>query len=86
MAAAMTADLPSLGDTADHLRITRREMQIVESLIFGASARDIASDLGVSFHTIRTHIRNIYTKLGVASRVELLRRVSAIESIAPRAP
>lgn len=42
-------------------------------LVLGFTAREIAGDLGLSFHTVRTHIRNIYEKLGVANRVELVR-------------
>lgn len=53
--------------------LSTRERQIVESLADGATAKEIARDLVLSFHTIRTHIRNIYNKLGVCNRVELMR-------------
>jgi DNA-binding NarL/FixJ family response regulator len=53
--------------------LTDRESEIVESLIVGATAREVARELRLSFHTVRTHIRNIYQKLGVANRIELLR-------------
>ena len=33
------------------------------------SQREIASELQLSFNTIKTHTRNIYRKLGVATRV-----------------
>jgi DNA-binding CsgD family transcriptional regulator len=49
-----------------------REEQIISSLIVGATAREIAAELALSFHTVRTHIRKIYAKIGVCSRVELV--------------
>ncbi|TMQ03619.1 MAG: helix-turn-helix transcriptional regulator [Deltaproteobacteria bacterium] len=53
--------------------LSARESQIADALMTGATAKEIARDLLVSFHTIRTHIRNIYNKLGVCNRVELMR-------------
>lgn len=52
--------------------LSNREQQVVDSLIVGATAREIASELGLSFHTVRTHIKNIYSKTGASCRVELL--------------
>jgi DNA-binding CsgD family transcriptional regulator len=49
-----------------------RELEIVDALVVGASSRDIAHDLHLSYHTVRTHIRNIYAKTGVVNRVELV--------------
>ena len=53
--------------------VTPRERQIIEALVRGATARELAEELRLSFHTVRTHVRNIYAKLGVANRIELLR-------------
>lgn len=53
-------------------RLSCREEQIISSLIVGATAREIAAELNVSFHTVRTHIRKIYAKIGICSRVELV--------------
>ena len=44
----------------------------MSSLIVGATAREIARELELSFHTVRTHIRKIYAKIGICSRVELV--------------
>jgi DNA-binding CsgD family transcriptional regulator len=52
--------------------VSAREQQIIASLIVGATAREIANELRISVHTVRTHIRNIYSKTGVANRVELV--------------
>jgi DNA-binding CsgD family transcriptional regulator len=57
----------------DVQQVTAREIEIIDSLVHGATAREIARQLDISFHTVRTHIRNIYLKVGVANRIELLR-------------
>ena len=56
-----------------HFSMSRRERQIIEFLVVGATAREVANELELSPHTVRTHIRNIYMKLGLANRIELLR-------------
>lgn len=69
---------------ANVLEVTCRESQVIESLVQGATARDIAEELGVSYHTVRTHIRNIYSKLRVVNRIELLRWRDANLAVASR--
>lgn len=51
---------------------SRREDEIIRQLAIGATGPEIALRLELSLHTVRTHIRNIYQKLGVTNRVELL--------------
>jgi DNA-binding NarL/FixJ family response regulator len=53
-------------------RLTPRERQILERMATGASAPEIARALGMSPHTLRTHVQNILTKLGVHSKMEAL--------------
>jgi DNA-binding CsgD family transcriptional regulator len=60
----------------DSIRLSSRERQIVASLANGATAKEIAKELLISFHTVRAHIRNIYMKIGVCNRVELMRWLS----------
>jgi DNA-binding NarL/FixJ family response regulator len=48
--------------------ITDAEKEILNRLVQGDPKKQIAHDLGVSFHTVDTHLRNIYTKLQVHSR------------------
>jgi DNA-binding NarL/FixJ family response regulator len=52
--------------------LTRREAEVLPLLAQGASNRQIALALGVGVETVRTHARNIYRKLGVSSRTELV--------------
>ena len=48
--------------------ITRAEKEILRLLVEGEPKKLIAHQLGVSFHTVDTHLRSIYTKLQVHSR------------------
>jgi DNA-binding NarL/FixJ family response regulator len=48
--------------------ITSRELEILTLLIQGLTNREITEQLAVSYHTIDSHIRSIYTKLQVTNR------------------
>lgn len=52
--------------------LTRREAEVLPLLQQGRSNAQIALALQVGVETVRTHARNIYRKLGVASRRDLL--------------
>lgn len=53
-------------------RITRREAQILQRMILGLPYHEIASALNITKNTLKRHIANIYIKLGVNNRVELI--------------
>ncbi|MCW3042618.1 MAG: hypothetical protein JWL57_776 [Actinobacteria bacterium] len=53
---------------AQHL--TRREREVLSLLVEGETSQSISHSLSLSPHTVRTHIQNILTKLGVHSRFE----------------
>ena len=52
--------------------LTPRQQEVVEALWDGASNQQIASRLGCSANTIARHLANIYLRLDVKSRFELL--------------
>ncbi|MEU2032952.1 helix-turn-helix transcriptional regulator [Nocardia amamiensis] len=52
--------------------LTRTEMTVLKQLPSGRTAQQIATDLGVSVNTVKTHLRGIYGKLGSNSRVDAL--------------
>ena len=57
----------------EHIKLlSRRENEVVDLLLEGMSNKQIALRLGVAGRTIEFHLNNIYTKLQVASRVELI--------------
>lgn len=52
--------------------ITTREEQILKHMVAGWDAKRIGSELGISVLTVRKHIANIYNKLHVQSRAEII--------------
>ena len=55
--------------------LTAREAEIAGLIAAGRTNREVAEQLVLSTRTIEAHLRNIYAKLGVRSRVELTRAV-----------
>jgi DNA-binding NarL/FixJ family response regulator len=51
-------------------RLTIREQEILELLAKGKSGNEIAEELHIAPLTVRTHIRNMMSKMGVHSRLE----------------
>ncbi|MCO5170575.1 MAG: LuxR C-terminal-related transcriptional regulator [Planctomycetes bacterium] len=62
--------------------ITPREREVLVLSLHGRTPREIAADLGISWHTVRTHLKRAYRALGVSSRAEALSAVS--DGMAPR--
>ena len=58
--------------------LTRREQEILEELSKGYRYKEIAEKLFVSIETVRTHIRNIYEKLQVNTRVDALKKTGLL--------
>ena len=57
-----------ISGTLEAYGLRSRERQILQLLLDGLTIRQIAGRLEVSFHTVDTHIRNIYSKLHVHNR------------------
>jgi len=55
-------------------RLTPREWEVLGLVAMGRSTRAMASELYLSERTVRTHLGDLYRKLGVSGRVALLRR------------
>ncbi len=58
--------------------LSRREQEILEQLRKGFRYKEIADQLFLSIDTVRTHIRHIYEKLQVNSRVDALKKTGFI--------
>ncbi len=55
-------------------RLSPTQRQIALRIIEGSGTSAIATELGISRETVRSHVRTIYRRLEIASRVELLER------------
>ena len=60
------------GPTEDASLLTSSEIEIVRMIAAGLSTKEIATKKHISFHTVMTHRKNIFRKLGVSSSPELL--------------
>lgn len=71
-------EIPStyLPDVGAILGLTPSEARIIQGLVDGRRADQLAQDLAISLETVRTHIRRIYSKTGVNSREQLIAKVS----------
>ena len=52
--------------------LTRREKQVIVFVVAGYTKKDIAQKLGVSTQTIKQDVANIFDKLAVSNRLQLL--------------
>ncbi|MFP2997869.1 helix-turn-helix transcriptional regulator [Spongiivirga sp. MCCC 1A20706] len=56
--------------------LSAREREIVELISLGFSNQQIADKLFISYHTVRTHRKNIFKKLGCSSVLDLVRLIN----------
>jgi len=65
----------------EELGISKREYRVLELLADGAANKDIARTLGISPNTVKTHIANLYAKIGAERRtqaVQMARRLGLL--------
>ncbi len=67
---SVTVPPESPEDKAPHT-LTRREEEVVALVARGLTNRDIAKELHLSEHTVATHLRRIFKKLGLRSRAQI---------------
>ncbi len=60
-------ELAAPGRSSDYA-LSDREREVLELMTQGLIKKEIADRLGLSFHTVNAHLRNIYTKLHVGTR------------------
>jgi DNA-binding NarL/FixJ family response regulator len=55
-------------------RMTERELDVLSRMAAGLSNREIASDLGIEYTTVRSHVQTVLEKLGARSRFDAVAR------------
>jgi PAS domain S-box-containing protein len=63
---------PAGETTAASRALSPREREVVRRVALGESGPEIAAELGISYETVRTHVRNAMDKLGTRSRAQLV--------------
>lgn len=59
----------------DSLSLTARELEVMSHVEVGRSDKEIAVRLGLSVQTVKRHLHNVYSKLGVANRTAAMHRL-----------
>jgi two-component system, NarL family, nitrate/nitrite response regulator NarL len=63
---------PGVVPGGNNFGLTKRELQVISALVEGQSNKDIAATFGVSEYTVKHHLTNVFDKLGVYNRLELV--------------
>jgi ATP/maltotriose-dependent transcriptional regulator MalT len=58
--------------------LTNREQEVLQLVAAGFSRREIAARLVISGNTVKTHLRNLYSKLGVNSQMQAVGKARAL--------
>lgn len=66
--------LEATGNPADTLAFSKREREVLDSVVAGRSNKEVAMTLGIVPGTVALHLTNIYRKLGAKSRSQAIRR------------
>lgn len=74
----LTREIRGHQECSNHLSysvLSSREQEVARYLASGYSTNAAAKELHISVHTVRSHKRRIYEKLGVHSQAELIARL-----------
>ncbi len=75
--------VPPVARTCDWTDLTEAELRVVRLVAAGATNRQAAQELFLSPHTVSSHVRHAFEKLGIRSRVELARLYVRRETTLP---
>jgi DNA-binding NarL/FixJ family response regulator len=71
-------------DVAAGARLTRREQAIARLVAGGAGNKEIAQRLAISIKTVKTHLTNVFKKLGLSSRLQLALAMDRRSALGPK--
>ena len=67
--------------TSPPLDLTPREYEVLQEIVAGLSNKEIEEKLVISRNTVRTHIKNLYSKLHVTSRTQAIKKARDLELV-----
>jgi DNA-binding NarL/FixJ family response regulator len=59
-----------LVDRPPEAPLSPREIEILQKIAYGSTTKEVADQLGISFHTVKTHLERIFEKLGANDRAQ----------------
>jgi DNA-binding CsgD family transcriptional regulator len=68
-------------DPSTLVQLTPQELQVARLVGAGNSNKDVAAQLFLSPRTVEYHLAKVYTKLGIASRADLIRQAAVLEPV-----
>jgi len=63
---------------SEKLALSGQQLRIVELILRGRQDKEIAEELSVSFHTVRTYLRRIFDRTKVTDRIGLVLHIFAL--------
>jgi two-component system, NarL family, nitrate/nitrite response regulator NarL len=63
---------PTARPGAKTFKLTAREQEVIETVVAGYTNKDMAQKFSISEQTVKHHLTNIFNKLGVSNRLELV--------------
>jgi DNA-binding CsgD family transcriptional regulator len=76
----------SAARTSTAIRLTKRELEIARLIALEMTSREIATRLFISERTVEAHVTNMLNKLGLNSRIELVRWLASVGGTEPTTP
>ncbi|NOY47679.1 MAG: hypothetical protein GXO84_05705, partial [Chlorobi bacterium] len=67
-----------IAEKLNYFELSKREKEVIDLISKGLSNDEIADKIFVSKNTIKTHIKNIYTKLDVKNRIQAIKKIKAL--------
>lgn len=67
----------------NNIHLTARETEVLQAIASGLSNKEIETALVISKNTVRTHIKNLYSKLGVESRTQAIALARELNLLTP---
>ncbi len=71
-------DTANISENFGEFGLSKREIEVLQYIAAGLSNDEISKKMFVSNNTIKTHIKNIYSKLDVKNRIQAIKKIRAI--------
>jgi len=67
---AFIEEFQQIREPHNDIPLSKREGEILQKVAYGATVKEVARDLAISHHTVKTHLERIYEKLGANDKAQ----------------